>query len=311
MRILFSAPREEWVDYEELFPAALAEAGIEAEIVHALMPEDPGSIDYIIYAPSSALKDFTPYTGAKAVLNLWAGVENVVKNATLTQPLARMVDPGLTEGMVEWCVAHVMRHHLMIDRDVCRRDRSWEWYVPPLARERPVTILGLGELGLTVAKALTAMKFPVTGWSRSQKDVPGLTCLSGDEGLEAAVRAGEILVLLLPLTPATDNLMDAARLALMPEGAVLINPGRGPLIDDEALIAALDNGRLSHATLDVFRTEPLPEDHPFWAHGRITVTPHVASATRASSAVGVLVENIRRGEAGEPFLHLVDRARGY
>ena len=113
------------------------------------------------------------------------------------------------------------------------------------------------------------------------------------------------------LTAATENLMNAARLAMLPKGAVVINPGRGPLIDDEALIAALDRGQVSQATLDVFREEPLPEAHAFWAHPRVTVTPHVASATRPSTAVGVIAENIRRGEAGEPLLYLVDRALGY
>ena len=311
MRILFSAPREDWDDYREVLPKALQAVGIEAEITHALNPDSPETIDYIIYSPSSALTDFAPFTNAKVVLNLWAGVESVVTNTTLVQPLARMVDPGLTEGMVEWCVAHVLRHHLGFDRDICRRDATWDYYVPPLARERKVTVLGLGELGRAVGQALAGLNFEVTGWSRTQKTVRGLTTLSGDAGLDEALRSAEILILLLPLTGATENLMDRARFATMPNGSILINPGRGPLIVDADLIEALDKGQLSHATLDVFREEPLPEDHPFWAHEKITVTPHIASATRASSAAGVLAENIRRGEAGEPFLHLVDRDQGY
>ena len=311
MRILFSAPREDWDDYREVLPAALERAGIKAEVIHDLEPASPETIDYIVFAPSSRMRDFAPYTGAKAVLNLWAGVEAVVTNETLTQPLTRMVDPGLTEGMVEWCVAHCLRHHLGFDRDICRNDAVWDYYVPPLARERRVTILGLGELGRAVGQALAALNFQVTVWSRTQKDVAGLTCLSGDAGLVEALEAAEIVILLLPLTAATENLMNAARLASLPKGAVLINPGRGPLIDDDALIAALDAGHLGHATLDVFREEPLPQTHPFWAHEKVTVTPHIASATRASSAASVIAENIRRGEAGEPFLHLVDRTQGY
>ena len=311
MRVLFSAPREDWDDYREVLTDALAKVGVEAELIHDLEPEAPETIDYIVYAPSSALTDFAPYTGAKAVLNLWAGVESVVTNDSLTQPLARMVDPGLTEGMVEWCLGHTLRHHLGFDRDICRKDAVWDYYVPPLARERRVTILGLGELGRAVGQALSALNFQVTGWSRTQKEVPGMTCLSGEAGLSKALGRADILILLLPLTPATDSLLGTARLAEMPEGAVLINPGRGPLIDDEALIASLDEGRLSHATLDVFREEPLPETHPFWSHQKVTVTPHIASATRPVSAAQVLAENIRRGEAGEPFLHLVDRTRGY
>ena len=311
MRVLFSAPRTDWEEYREVLPEALGEVGVEAELIHAIMPEAPETFDYIVYAPSSKLQDFSPFTGAKAVLNLWAGVESVVGNPTLTQPLARMVDPGLTEGMVEWCVGHVLRHHLEMDQDLLRSDAEWVPHVPPLARDRRVTILGLGALGTALAEALTALNFPVTGWSRTQKELPIQRCLSGEEGLLSALSVADILVLLLPQSPATENLLNAERLAAMPKGAVLINPGRGPLVDDDALIEALDTGVLEHATLDVFREEPLPSAHPFWRHPKVTVTPHIASATRPKSAARVIAENIRRGEAGEPFLHLVDRELGY
>jgi len=169
----------------------------------------------------------------------------------------------------------------------------------------------LGELGQACARALAALNFPVTGWSRTPRDVPGLRCVHGAEGLAAALAEAQILVLLLPDTPQTRNLLDAAALARLPRGAVVLNPGRGTLIDDDALLAALDTGQVGHATLDVFRSEPLPPDHPFWAHPRVTVTPHIASETRCETAAEVISENIRRGEAGAPFLHLVDRARGY
>ncbi len=174
-----------------------------------------------------------------------------------------------------------------------------------------MTILGVGALGTAVGQALARLNFQVTGWSKSPKQIDGLTCLSGAVGLAEALAGAEIVVLLLPYTPATENLMNTDRIAALGEGAVLINPGRGPLIDDDALLAALDAGRLAHATLDVFREEPLPKDHPFWAHPKVTVTPHIASATRPESAARVVAENIRRGEAGEPFLHLVDRHLGY
>ena len=310
-RILFSAPKTDWDDYREVLPTALAEAGVIAEIEHVLMPDAPETVDYIVYNPSSRLTDFAPFTGAKLVQNLWAGVEQVVGNRTLTQPLARMVDDGLTEGMVEWCAGHVLRHHLGMDAQIGRTDGVWDPVVPPLARDRRVAVLGLGALGQAVCAALVALRFDVRGWSRSHREVPGVAAFSGAEGWREAVAGADILVLLLPQTPETENIVDATLLSLLAEGAVVINPGRGPLIDDDALIAALDAGQVGHATLDVFREEPLPAEHPFWAHAKVTVTPHIASATRPASAARVVAENIRRGEAGEPFLHLVDRDKGY
>lgn len=303
LTVLFAAPSL-WPEYQEPLPRALAEAGIDARLVTEAAPE---AVDYIVYAPSSPLQDFTPYTRTKAVLNLWAGVERIVGNPTLTQPLCRMVDPGLTEGMVEWVTGHTLRHHLGMDRHIVNPGHVWDPACPPLARERGVTILGMGALGAACAAALRALNFPVTGWSRTAK--PG--CLHGEEGLREALARAEILVTLLPKTPETENLLNARTLAMLPRGAVILNPGRGALIDDAALIAALDAGQVGHATLDVFRIEPLPQDHPFWSHPGVTVTPHIAADTRASTAAHVIAENIRRGEAGEPFLHLVDRTRGY
>jgi glyoxylate/hydroxypyruvate reductase A len=308
MLILFAAPAL-WPAYAKILPQALAEIGLAAQIVTEAA--DPALVDYIIYAPSAPLQDFTPFTRCKAVLSLWAGVERIVGNTTLTQPLARMVDPYLTEGMVEWVVGHALRHHLGMDRHIVNPAHVWDPTCPPLARQRPVAMLGLGALGLAAARALQALNFPVTGWSRAPKVIEGLTCLSGEAGLQQALSNAAIVVTLLPRTPQTENLLNARTLAYLPKGAFILNPGRGPLIDDQALLAALDSGQVAHATLDVFRTEPLPQDHPFWTHPQITVTPHIAADTRPHSAARVLVENIRRSEAGAPLLHLVDRTLGY
>ncbi|MDP4034290.1 MAG: glyoxylate/hydroxypyruvate reductase A [Pseudorhodobacter sp.] len=308
VRIYYAAGAAHWPAYRVALTKACADAGLK--VVISDQATDPAAVDYIIFAPGGPIRDFASFTHAKAVLSLWAGVERIADNPTLTQPLCRMVDPALTMGMVEYVVGHVLRHHLGMDRYIVG-GAGWNQVVPPLARERPVAMLGLGELGQACAAALVALGFAVTGWSRTPKAVPGMVCRHGEAGLEAVLRGAQIVVTLLPKTPATENLLDARRLAWLPPAAVIINPGRGQLIDDAALLAALDAGRLGHATLDVFRTEPLPVDHPFWAHPRVTVTPHIAADTRAASASRVVAENIRRGDAGLPFLHLVDRVRGY
>jgi glyoxylate/hydroxypyruvate reductase A len=308
INVLFAARPESWEAYREALPAAFAAKGLKVDLRQEFPPEE---VDYIVYAPNSRVQDFRPYTRAKAVLNLWAGVENVVHNETLTIPLCRMVEDGLTEGMVEWVTGHVLRHHLGTDTYVTRQDRAWTPVYPPLARDRRVVVLGLGELGSACARMLAALKFDVAGWSRTPRAIDGFRTFSGEHGLREALSGAEIAVLLLPLTPATESLMTAEKLSWLAPGAVLINPGRGALIDDEALLAALDSGHISHATLDVFRKEPLPPDHPFWAHPKVTVTPHVASETRPPTASLTIAENIRRGEAGEPLLYVVDRRRAY
>lgn len=308
INVLFAHNQTNWDLYQAPLRAALSAQGIDANLSRDMAPDQ---VDYIVYAPSSALQDFTPYTRAKAVLSLWAGVESIVGNQTLTMPLTRMVDFGLTQGMVEWVTGQVLRHHLDIDFALRHQDGKWTRHVPPLARDRRVTVLGLGALGQACAKALAGLNFPVTGWSRSAKAIDGLSCVSGDEGLRHALERADILLLLLPLTSATENLIDAERLSWMPEGSYIINPGRGALIDDDALLAALNSGQIAHATLDVFRVEPLPKDHGFWSHPQVTVTPHIAADTRVETASEVIAENIRRDLDQQPLLHLVDRSAGY
>ncbi|MFC6687197.1 2-hydroxyacid dehydrogenase [Jhaorihella thermophila] len=308
INVLFAAAEADWPTYREPLTRAFAEAGLDCALARDLPPDQ---VDYIVYAPSSAVQDFSPFTRLRAVLSLWAGVERIVGNDTLRVPLARMVDHGLTQGMTEWVVGHVLRHHLGMDSHITGQDGTWRKSVPPLARDRSVAMLGLGALGQAAARALAGLGFDVTGWSRTAKSLDGLKTDHGAEGLARVLRRAEIVVLLLPDTPQTRNILDADTLSLLPRGAIVINPGRGTLIDDDALLAALDRGQIGHATLDVFRTEPLPAEHPYWSHPRVTVTPHIAAETRPDSAARVIAENIRRGEAGEPLLHLVDRTRGY
>ncbi|MEP3347367.1 MAG: glyoxylate/hydroxypyruvate reductase A [Litoreibacter sp.] len=309
INVLFLAPPKNWVQYEAPLRAAFAKAGIHADL---RVEFDPSDVDYVVYAPNGGQADFTPFTKLKAVLSLWAGVETMVDNPSLRVPLCRMVDHGLTESMVEWVTGQVLRYHLGMDQFVAAQDGVWRaGTAAPLARDRKVCVLGLGALGMACAKALSALNFDVHGWARSAKSCEGMTCHFGEDGLRGALSGADMVALLLPDTPATENVLNAERMALMAKGGFIVNPGRGPLIDDDALLAALDSGQLAHATLDVFRIEPLPEAHPFWVHPKVTVTPHIAAETKATTASEVIAQNVVLGEAGEPFLHVVDRAAGY
>ena len=307
---LFADRAENWARYEAPLHKAFAELGLDVNLITST--GTPKDVDYVIYAPSGPINDFGPFVNLKAVLSLWAGVEKIEGNASIKVPLCRMVDEGLSEGMVEWVTGHILRHHLGMDAHILGQDGTWRNdVVPPLARDRRVGFLGLGELGLDCAKAAKGLGFDVLGWSRSLKTVEGIETFSGVDGLRAILAKSQIVVLLLPDTAETRDVLDSETLSLLPDGAFIINPGRGPLIDDSALLAALDSGKIAHATLDVFRVEPLPAEHPFWGHPQVTVTPHIASETRPSSASRTIAENIRRGEAREPFLYTVDRAAGY
>ena len=308
LNILFSASNERWSEYKDALHTAFAASGVSAHLSTEIAESE---VDYIIYAPNGPVSDFSIFPQLKAVLGLWAGVETVVDNPTLKVPMSRMVDSGLREGMVEWVTGHVLRYHLGMDAHITGQNGVWKPEYPPLARHRKVGILGMGALGSACAKTLATLNFQVCGWSRTPKEIAGVNCYSGEPGLEEVLAQSEILVLLLPLTQATENILNTRRLAMMPKGAKLLNPGRGALIDDDAMLEALNAGHIGHATLDTFRVEPLPADHPYWTHKRVTVTPHLASETRADTSAEVIAENIRRFEAGEEMSFVVDRVAGY
>ena len=309
INILFAAVSERWDQYQEHLKKELDLIGLEYKLSEKLPPSE---VDYIIYAPNSSIKDFSVFTNLKAVLNLWAGVEDVVKNKTLKVPLAKMVDEGLTQGMKEWVLGHVMRHHLGIDLHIFGQDGQWrDWSAPPLASDRNVTILGLGALGGECANALAKVGFKVRGWSLTEKSICDVICHHGSEGLEKSLFESEIVVLLLPSTADTENIINTETISYLSKNAIIINPGRGTLIDEKALLKSLDDGKLAHATLDVFRQEPLPADHLFWRHPKITVTPHIASETRPQTASRVIATNIDRFEKGKPLLYQVNFKAGY
>lgn len=300
MKVLFAA------DGWDKWAPAIRAACPEAELLQQAAPD---AVDAIIYAPNGPGCDFAAYPSARLVQSLWAGVERIAPDTSLTQPLARMVDPGLEQGMIDYCAGWVLRAHLGMDSYA--QDGLWRNdLVPPLATGRAVTVLGAGALGQAVARALKGLGFDVATWSASGRGADGIPAFAGPD-LDQALSRAEILVLLLPDTAETRDILNRRTLALLPQGATVINPGRGTLIDDQSLLDALNAGRVRHAVLDVFRAEPLPPDHPYWAHPRVTVTPHIASETRVATAAQVVADNLRRVMRGEAPRFLVDRAKGY
>lgn len=238
----------------------------------------------------------------RLVQSLWAGVDRLLADDTLPAdvPLARLVDPAMNEAMAEtalWAVLALQRD--FFDYAAQQRHAHWLQRAPRRADETPVVVLGRGQMGGTVQRRLQANGYPVRGWS------------TRDGAWPQVLHEAEIVINLLPLTPATRGLLDAHAFAAMKRGACLVNLARGAHVVEADLLAALDLGPLRHAVLDVFDTEPLPADHPFWAHPQITVLPHVAAQTDPRSAAGVVAAQVRALRGGAPLQHLVDRARGY
>jgi glyoxylate/hydroxypyruvate reductase len=254
------------------------------------------------------------YPNLRAILSLGAGVNHILDDPKLPPgvPIARIVDPGLTAGMVEYALLAVLRYHRNFDAyESFQRGKQWTPLPVPVTGRRRIGVLGLGEIGGACARAIAAVGFPVSGWSRTRKALPGIASYAGVEQLPAFLGQTDILLCVLPLTAATRGLLNRDTLAALPRGAYVINIARGAHIVEADLIAALDSGQVAGATLDVFQQEPLPADHPLWTHLKITVTPHVASVTNPDTAADGVVENLRRLRAGHALLHLVDRSAGY
>lgn len=278
--------------------------------------DEPGNLEDIEFAlvwkPSRGFLRGLP--NLKVIFSLGAGVDHLLSDPELPEgvPVVRMIEPELTRGMTEYVVLHVLRHHRQ-QREMEANQRAGEWVqvITPTSPSRKVGIMGLGELGAAAAKALAALEFDVAGWSRGAKDIPGVKSFHGEDGFGPFLARSEILVCLLPLTPDTRNILNAGLFAQLPKGASLINAARGGHQVEEDILAALDSGQLSEATLDVFQTEPLPADHPFWTHPKVTMTPHNASVTDPDSGVRQVVENIRRFRRGEPLPNIVDPKTGY
>lgn len=274
---------------------------------------DPAEIDYaLVWKPPAGLLKTLP--NLKAILSLGAGVDHLSADPDLPRhiPVSRLVDRCLTQGMSEYVLYWVLHYHRDMGAYAAMAARH-EWgqirQVDP--RHRRIGILGLGELGGDAAAKLAMLDFDVAGWSRTEKSIPGVTSFFGEDRLGAFLARTDILICLLPMTTHTRGIINADTLARLPEGAVFINCARGAHVVDHDLLAALDQGHLRAATLDVFHEEPLPADHPYWSHPKVTVTPHVASLTIPHSAAAYVADNIRRVERGEPMLNVVDFSAGY
>src|SRR5262245_15567017 len=254
----------------------------------------------------------------QVIFSLGAGVDHVLGDPQLPDvPVVRIVDPDLTMRMTEYVVLHVLMHHRRQRRyDAQQRKGVWHEHEQPPASAVAVGVMGLGVLGAAAAAALRRIGFRVAGWSRSPKDLPGIETFHRDAGLDAFLRRTEILVCLLPATPATQGILSLGLLRRLKRdgaagGAFLINAGRGALQIDADILAALDEGSLAGATLDVFPVEPLPAASPLWTHPKVTITPHNAAASDPGALVANVLRQIERCEASLPLEHVVDRAVGY
>jgi len=257
--------------------------------------------------------DLATYPNLQAIFSLGAGVPFVLKDPSLPQvPVVRFANDELSRDMTHYAVHWVLHFH----RDFFRyhtqqAGKNWSRHVYPANQDRRIGVLGLGAIGSVTAQALAGMGFPVIGWSNSPKEIPGVTCMNGIDSLDRVLEQSDILVSVLPATDTLADLLGAERLRRLPRGAFVINMGRGESIVDGDLVTCLCDGHLAGAALDVFRTEPLPADDPYWTLPNVYVTPHAAGPSTNVWAPRLVAENIARIRNGEEPFPIVDRTRGY
>ena len=283
-------------------------------VAHGVDTYDPADIRYAVsFRPPPGLLASLP--NLKAVFSLGAGVDGFLIDPDFPKhvPLIRFVDPTLSGEMAQFAVLHVLMQHRTVSYFAAAQAESkWRQRMLPRATaDTRVGILGLGEIGTECAERLRDLGFAVSGWSRSRKTVTGVTSYAGAEEMDAFLGGCDFLVCVLPLTPDTRHILRAETFAKLPKGAYVINVARGGHLIEADLIATLDSGHLSGATLDVFQTEPLPESSPIWQHPKIVATPHVAAITAPAVAAQYVINGIATMERGERPANIVDLTRGY
>jgi glyoxylate/hydroxypyruvate reductase A len=286
-------------------------AALPGAIVEEWRPGAPPADHAVVWAPPQQLFDEQPRL--KGIFNTGAGVDALLKLRLPREAvLVRLDDAGMSVQMAEFVCHALIRHFRELDgyeQDMAQG--RWSFRRPRARSEFPVGVMGLGVLGQRVAQAVAGFEFPVRGWSRGAKEVAGVECFAGAEQLDAFLAGTRVLVNLLPLTPDTQDIMNRATLSRLLPGGYVINVARGAHLVDEDLLALVESGHLAGAALDVFRTEPLPPEHPFWRHPKITVTPHTSARTLRDESIAQIAGKIRAFERGEPIAGVVDLQRGY
>jgi len=291
----------------------LAAANVKM-FIHGQDAYAPGDIDYALgFRPKPGFLKTLPKL--KAIFSLGAGIDGFLIDPEFPRhiPLVRFVDETLSREMAQYVVMHVLIQH-RAERTFAAAQREGKWRQAMLGRpteQTRISILGIGEIGTVVAERLRDLGFPVSGWSRTKKSVTAVKGFTGAGELDAFLAQSDILVCVLPLTPQTRHILNAQLFAKLPKGAYVINVARGGHVNEPELIAALDSGHLSGATLDVFETEPLPETSPIWKHPKIIATPHVAAITSPIAAARYVIDGIAAMERGEKPANIVDMERGY